>query len=445
MSRLIQEEGLHIQTNLTRKQKESVWLLSIGTFLEYFDLMLYIHMAIVLNELFFPKYDPHTAQLLLAFTLCGTYLLGPIGGLVFGWIGDNIGRKATVVITTFMMAISCLIIASLPTYDEIGITATVIVSICRIMQSMTSMGEITGAMLYLTETIKAPQQYSAVSLLIFLATLGEAFALGIASIAISYNFNWRYAFLFGTSVALIGSVARTTLRETPEFVDAKRRMKRIFADINEKQDILKNDPIWTKKVNKTTALSLFLVNCAWPVCFYLAFIHCGEILRNNFGYTIKQVIHQNFFVSVVEMLGILPLVYLSYYIYPIVILKVRLLTFWVFILIYPYLLNNVRTPFDVFVLQSFMIFFIPRTIPAISIFYKYFPIFKRFTYCAFMFAMSRMVMYVITSFGLIYLTEYLGNYGLLVIIIPVMIGYTFGILHFEKLEKIAGNYPKKKK
>jgi hypothetical protein len=54
-------------------------------------------------------------------------------------------------------------------------------------------------------------------------------------------------------------------------------------------------------------------------------------------------------------------------------------------------------------------------------------------------------MYIITSFGLIYLTKYLGNYGLLIIIIPVMIGYSFGILHFEKLEKAAGNYPKKKK
>ncbi len=54
-------------------------------------------------------------------------------------------------------------------------------------------------------------------------------------------------------------------------------------------------------------------------------------------------------------------------------------------------------------------------------------------------------MYIITSFGLIYLTKYLGNYGLLIIIIPVMIGYSFGIFHFEKLEKITGNYPKKKK
>lgn len=445
MGRLIQEEGSHIQSNLTKKQKKAVLLLSIGTFLEYFDLMVYIHMAVVLNELFFPKYDPHAAQLLLAFTLCSTYLLRPIGGLVFGWIGDNIGRKATFIITTFMMAISCLIIANLPTYAEIGITATVILSICRIMQGITSMVEIVGAELYLTETIKSSQQYSVISLLVFLSVLGGTFALGIASITIYYNCNWRYVFWFGTSVALIGSVARTTLRETPEFVDAKRRMKRIFVDINEAQDILKNDPIWTKKVNKITALSLFFIRCAVPVYFYLTFIHCGEILRSNFGYTTEQVIHQNFFVSVVEILGILPLIYLSYYIYPIVILKIKLVIFWIFILIYPYLLDNVRTPFDIFLLQSFMVLFEPRTIPATPIFYKYFPIFKRFTYCAFIHAISRTVMYIITSFGVIYLTKHLSNYGLLIITIPIMIGYSFGILHFEKLEKASGNYPKKKK
>ncbi len=67
MNRLIQADGVS-QTCLTREQKEAVGLLSIGRFLEYFDLMLYIHMAVILNELFFPKYDPHAAQLLSAFT-----------------------------------------------------------------------------------------------------------------------------------------------------------------------------------------------------------------------------------------------------------------------------------------------------------------------------------------------------------------------------------------
>ena len=122
------------QRSLTREQKEAIGLLSIGTFLEYFDVMLYVHMAVLLNELFFPKTDPFTASLLAAFAFCSTYVLRPIGALIFGYIGDNIGRKHTVIITTFMMAISCIVMANLPTYSQIGITAAWLVTICRMIQ-----------------------------------------------------------------------------------------------------------------------------------------------------------------------------------------------------------------------------------------------------------------------------------------------------------------------
>jgi MHS family proline/betaine transporter-like MFS transporter len=59
-------------------------------------------MAVLLNELFFPKTDPFTASLLSAFAFCSTYLLRPFGALIFGWIGDNVGRKATVVIRVLL-------------------------------------------------------------------------------------------------------------------------------------------------------------------------------------------------------------------------------------------------------------------------------------------------------------------------------------------------------
>ena len=96
----------NIEQKLTRQQKEAIGLLSIGTFLEYFDLMLYVHMAVILNELFFPKTDPFTASLLSAFAFCSIFVFRPIGAIIFGYIGDNIGRKATIVITTFLMSIS---------------------------------------------------------------------------------------------------------------------------------------------------------------------------------------------------------------------------------------------------------------------------------------------------------------------------------------------------
>jgi MFS family permease len=132
------------QQILTREQKESIGLLQIGTFLEYFDLMLYVHMAVLLNELFFPETAPLTTRLIAALSFSSVFILRPFGALIFGYIGDNFGRKLTVIITTTLMAVSCIIMYILPTYNDIGITASYIMILCRAMQGMSSMGEVIG-------------------------------------------------------------------------------------------------------------------------------------------------------------------------------------------------------------------------------------------------------------------------------------------------------------
>ena len=81
-------------------------------------------MAVLLNELFFPKTDPFTASLLSAFAFCSTYFLRPFGAIIFGYIGDNFGRKLAIILTTIMMTISCTTIAILPPYAQIVITAS---------------------------------------------------------------------------------------------------------------------------------------------------------------------------------------------------------------------------------------------------------------------------------------------------------------------------------
>jgi len=153
------------QQSLTKEQKQAIGLLSIGTFLEYFDVMLYVHMAVLLNELFFPKTDPFTASLISALSFCSIFIFRPFGALIFGYIGDNIGRKNTVVITTFLMATSCIIMANLPTYAQIGITASWLITICRALQGVSSMGEVIGAEIYLTEITKPPIQYVSVGII----------------------------------------------------------------------------------------------------------------------------------------------------------------------------------------------------------------------------------------------------------------------------------------
>ncbi|BFD45524.1 MAG: hypothetical protein DMENIID0002_01700 [Rickettsia endosymbiont of Sergentomyia squamirostris] len=170
------------QISLTKEQKEAVGLLSIGSFLEYFDLTLYVHMAVLLNELFFESTDPHTASLMMAFTFCSTYVLRPVGALIFGWIGDTVGRKATVIITTFMMALSCFVMANLPTYAQIGVTASYVVTICRIMQGISSMGRSGRSTTLFNRT------YSKITSTIFGSSINNGKCKSRCSMCLSYCF-----------------------------------------------------------------------------------------------------------------------------------------------------------------------------------------------------------------------------------------------------------------
>lgn len=427
-------------SSLEREQKEAVWLLQIGTFLEYFDLMLYVHMAVLLNELFFPKTDPHTASLLTALAFCSTFVMRPFGALFFGWIGDNMGRKTTVIFTTLIMALSCVTMAILPTYARIGIMAAWIVTLCRMLQGASSLGEIVGAELYLTEFVKPPARYPVVALVAVFSVVGTAAALGVAAAVTSYNFNWRMAFWIGAGIALVGTVARTRLRETPDFVDMKRRVKKTIRQAQENGMIRavelfkKTNPVWHEKVNPKTALAYLAIECSWPVCFYFAYMHCGNLLKHSFGYTPEQIILQNFIVSLVQLAGFLVVTYLSYKIYPLKILKARLAIFSVFIVICPLLLNIIRTPFELLMFQSFVVLFASGSMPAVPIFLIHFPVFKRFTYGSLTYAFSRALMYIVTSFGLVYLSEFFGHWGLLVVLAPATLGFAWGLRHFDKLE-----------
>jgi MFS transporter, MHS family, proline/betaine transporter len=308
-------------------------------------------MAGLLNELFCEPTALHTNSLMMAFTFCATFVFRPIGALIFGWLGDNIGRKSTVIITTFMMSSACIVMANLPTYEQIGIVATWIMIICRAVQGISSMGEIVGAELYLTEMLHPPIQYVSVGLINAFATLGTLSALAIASLVTSDIFNWRVAFWIGATVALIGSAARSRLREAPEFADAKRRIRKIFQRTNTDINLLQDDPFWQEKVNKKTVIAFFLLQCTAPVCFYFVYIYCGNILKNNFGYTLSEVIYHNSIVCLMELLTILTLCYLSLKVYPLLIIKITLLIFSIFMIFCPYLLNNLNAPYQLFFIQ----------------------------------------------------------------------------------------------
>lgn len=436
----MQNNNIDTFSSLTKHHKEAIGLLSVGTFLEYFDLMIYVHMAVLLNELFFPKTDPNTTALISAGTFCTTFVFRPLGALIFGWIGDNVGRKATVVITTAMMAISCAIMANLPTYAQIGIAASWAITICRIIQGLTSMGEIIGAEIYLTELIRPPARYPIVYFMQCAATVGGMTALAMATIIFSLRLEWRIVFWIGAMIALVGSVARTVLRETPEFADAKRRIKIKYNKLHVDQKTLKEDVFFKTKVNPKTALACFLIQCGSPICFYFRYIYCGDLLKNQFHFTAEQVIKQNLIVSIINILAILCITYLCYRINPLKIIKCIMIVFSFFILFIPFLLPHLTCPFEIFIIQIFLNFFAIDGSIANPVLFVHFPIFKRFTYTSFIYALSRALTYIIGSFGLVYLIKQFESWGLLIIFIPITLGFNFGISHFEKLEKAAENH-----
>lgn len=422
-------------TSLNTTQKEAIGLLSIGTFLEYFDLMLYIHMAVLLNEIFFPKTDPATASLLSAFAFCSTYVFRPFGALVFGYIGDNIGRKSTLVISTLMMSISCFIMAILPTYNEIGITASVIMISCRVLQSFAATGEAMGAEIYLTETLKPPMSYKVVSWVAEVCTLGSLAALAVASTVLKLQVSWRLIFGLGCIVAFVGSTARTRLKETIEFSDLKRRMKKAIDSIspNKLQDV--NVPKWEEKVEWRTTLAYFLIYSGLPLCFYITYIYGAEVLKYSFHFSPEQIISHNLKLTILGFISGISFIWFANYFRPLVLVKVRAV---IFLLLSPFLSLCMSAPTSLpvfYLLQVLSIIFCLGTVPAIPIFFKHFPVLKRFTYSSLIYALSRAIMYLSTSIGILYLVKHFGKLGVLIMTFPISIGFLWGVLYFEKLEQ----------
>lgn len=428
-------------TRLTREQKEAVGLLSIGTFLEYFDLMLFVHMAVVINEVFFPKTDPYTESLLAALSFCSLYILRPFAALIFGYIGDHIGRKKTVVITTFMMSLSCIIMANLPSYQQVGIIASYAMVICRMVQGLSSLGEITGAELYITEMTEPPIQYVAVGIVSVCTLTGGLSALAFAWLCNSYFLDWRLAFWAGAIIAIIGANARTRLREAPEFANAKTRVLNALKAGNKDIEVLKLNSIYNATVDIKTSLAYLCILSMWPALFFLIYIYIGTIFKSKFGFTGAEVIENNFYVAAFNWIIVVSLIFLTLKVHPLKILKTRVIIFLISIPVCLYLLSKVTTPTELFQLQLLFISTSVCLDPAASVLYKHFPIFKRFTYSSFLHAISKVLVYVVTSFGLIYLTANLNYYGILIIMLPLGLAFWLSVSYFEKLEQQGNHLP----
>jgi len=414
------------QNNIGEEKREAVGILSLGTMFEYFDLFLYIYLASILNKEFFPSADPKSASLLAAFAFCSTFIFRPFGAMFFGYIGDKVGRRFTIIITTTLMGISCLIMFWVPTYSEIGIWASITVTICRILQGMSSLGEVTGAHVYIAETIRQPNKAASLSALITTSgAIGKILALFFAFLIISGSGNYRMVFLFGAAIAIFGLVCRTALRESCDFADANKRLPK--------------DQHIEQKLEMKNVIAYFLMECIAPIAIYVAFVNCPMILAQQ-GHSAVNILSQNLVPALFEILGAALYAYFAWTIHPLKMLRFVVTAFIPVTFLMILLITYNPTQHMVLLFQIYIIFLVPSVVSAKPLIYKSFPILKRFRAAAVTFATSGAIMYTFTAFGIAILTNHLGMYGILIVLTPLTYGYIWGLNHFIKLEKEKGNF-----
>lgn len=199
-------------------------LSAIGGALEFYDFIIYVFFAQILAQLFFNTTSV-VSNLLLSFSVFATgYIARVFGGLVFSHFGDRYGRKKSFALTLFLMAFPTLCIGLLPTYSQIGIIATILLVICRILQGFAIGGEIPCSLTFVYEHASYKNRAYACSLLfcglvmgIFLGSLVSAIATKSISTNSLMDWGWRIPFIFGGVLGFVGVYLRKYLNETPEF------------------------------------------------------------------------------------------------------------------------------------------------------------------------------------------------------------------------------------
>lgn len=199
----------------------TVFAATSGNVLEWYDFTTYSFLAPILGQVFFPSKDSVTSLLSAFAVLAVGYLARPLGSVIFGHVGDRIGRKPAMIISVLLMGAGALGIALLPTPEQIGLTASVLLILIRIVQGIAVAGEYTTSGVLLVEQ-SSPQTRGFVGgwvafamMLGCVAGSGVPAALGFfLSDAQIHQWGWRLPFLLGSLVALFSLLLRTGLSET---------------------------------------------------------------------------------------------------------------------------------------------------------------------------------------------------------------------------------------
>ncbi|MGX5217812.1 MFS transporter [Pseudomonas segetis] len=265
----------------SQMSRKAVTAATIGTALEWFDFTLYGAVsATVLPKLFFPAMEP-TAGLLASLATFGVGLAArPLGAIICGYLGDKLGRRNLMLATVTMMGLASVLMGLLPTYNQVGVIAPILLVLLRIIQGFALGGESTGAQLMALE-YAAPDRRGRYSGLLGLCSplsqiMANAILMGLAATLSTeqfMSFGWRIPFVMSFVLVLVAIYIRLKVDETPAFVALKKTSHKPA-----------NSPLKSVLGNhRKTILRLMLFFCSPAALFYLIVIFSLSYLTKHLG------------------------------------------------------------------------------------------------------------------------------------------------------------------
>ncbi|HEX2121429.1 MAG TPA: MFS transporter [Thermoanaerobaculia bacterium] len=230
----------------------SVWKVigasAAGTMIEWYDFYIFGSLAAIMSGLFFPKENPTAGFLLTLATFATGFAVRPFGAIVFGRIGDLIGRKYAFLVTLIMMGGATFVIGILPTYEQVGMAAPIMLVVLRLLQGLALGGEYGGAAVYVAEHVPDKRRGFYTSFIQTTATLGLFVSLGVILIvrtsmteAQFQSWGWRIPFLLSILLVGMSLYIRLRLKESPLFAHLKSAGKTSTAPL---RDSLGNRKNW---------------------------------------------------------------------------------------------------------------------------------------------------------------------------------------------------------
>jgi MFS family permease len=203
-----------------------------GTMIEWYDFYIFGSLAAIMSGLFFPKGNETAAFLLTLATFATGFAVRPFGAIVFGRVGDLIGRKYAFLVTLLIMGGATFVIGLLPTYEQIGLAAPLILVVLRLLQGLALGGEYGGAAVYVAEHVPDNKRGFYTSFIQTTATLGLFVSLGVILIVRTSmtetdfkTWGWRIPFLLSILLVAMSYYIRVRLKESPLFTQLKNEGK----------------------------------------------------------------------------------------------------------------------------------------------------------------------------------------------------------------------------